>query len=201
LQKAAQALRALHSVTVDVKYPPGVTLPGEGFKNYQVISSSSKIRLPSGDSFTTAKIKTDLGLVDADILTVADSAYLRLFRFLPYQPVSAADYPSPRQMFNAGTGLAAILPRGVNPQYQGTEIIDQHECQKVATSFSGTLVAGAVPLLSGVADVHTELCIDSNSFQIRKAVLNGEFVTPGQKARVEVHLHDFDAPVQIPNPA
>jgi hypothetical protein len=203
LHKAAQALLASHSATVDVKYPPGVPLEAPGFKNYQVVSSTSRIKLPGGDSFTTVKVKGEAGALDVEIVTIADTMYIRLFSFLPYSaltPAQRAELPSPSRIFSSTDGLPAVLPRGGDPRLEQSESVDQHDCLKVATSYDGGQVARVLPLLGGAGTVQTVLWIDSSSFQVRRAVLTGAFVTAGQSSQVEVHLHDFDAPVVIPSP-
>jgi hypothetical protein len=198
LLRAAQAMLAISSVTVDVKYPAGVT-----FQGYQLVSSTSKVKLPSGDSFTTAILKTEAGAVSAEVLTLGDKVYVRLFSFLPYEPVpddQRAAYPSPGRMFSRGGGLPAIVPHGRNPQYQGSERVDQNDCQKVAATYDAESVGRAVPLLGGKGTVNALLWIDNGAFQVRKALLTGPFTSSGQNVQVEVHLHDFNAAVQIPSP-
>jgi hypothetical protein len=197
LRESAQALAGLKSVSADVKFVSGkVELQG-----FTLDSASTKLRLPS-DSDTTFKVKQGDFLVNVRVVIAGGKAFIQLPFSQPQELTAeqAAEIPDLSRLFDREHGLPAILGQGRSPTLQGSEQVDGVDCYKVATSYTADQIGS---LLSGMqaADVSTVFWIGQSDKLVRKATLTGAFDPSGGKATVEVHLHDFDKPVQISPPA
>ena len=190
-------MSALHSVTADLTFGPGVTLQG-----FTLVSAQSKIKPPS-DSDSTFKVKQQDFLVDVRVVTVGGAYYLKV----PFSPFTqlpadqAASLPDPARLMDPAHGLPALMGSGRKPSFAGSEKVDGHDCSKVSALYSASDVAAV--LGTGVkpsGDVTAVFWIGKDDHLVRRLTLTGQLVAAGQSSSVDVHLHDFDAPLDIQKP-
>jgi hypothetical protein len=197
LRDAGRAMGQLKTVSADVKFASGkVELQG-----FTLDSASTKVRLPS-DSDTTFKVKQGDFLVNVRVLTAGGNVYIQL-PFSPMQqltPAQAAEIPNLSALFDSQHGLPVVLGEGRSPALQGSEQVDGVDCYKVAATYTADQL-GSVLGLKPAGDVGAVFWIGQTDKLVRKAVLTGDFDQSGSRASVDVHLHDFNKPVEITPPA
>src|SRR5207302_8841362 len=164
-------------------------------------SASSKVQLP-GDSDTTFKVKQGDFLVDLRVVTSGGKVFVKL-PFTPFQELTAQqakEIPDVSLLFDARSGLPALLQVGKSPTYQGTEQVAGTDCDKVAVTYSaaqvGQLLGGR---LAPQGDVHATVWVARSDHLVRKTVLSGRFTSAGT-SQVEVDLHNFNQPMAIAVP-
>jgi hypothetical protein len=112
----------------------------------------------------------------------------------------AQEIPDVSRLFNARSGLPALLQAGRSPSYQGTEQVAGTDCDKVAVTYAadqvGQLLGGR---LAPHSDVRATVWVARSDHLVRKTVLSGRFTSSGT-SQVEVDLHDFNQPMAITAP-
>jgi hypothetical protein len=198
LRDSANAMAGLRTVSADVKFTAGkVTLQG-----FTLDSASTKVRLPH-DSDTLFKVKQGDFLVNVRVLTLGGKVYVQL----PFSPLTelppeqAKEVPDLSGLFDSQHGLPAVIPQGRSPQLQGSEQLEGVDCYKVATTYTADQVASLLGAFRPGGDVAAVLWIGQSDKLIRKVTLTGPFEEGGGSATVQVQLHDFNKPVEIPAPA
>lgn len=209
LRSSAKAMASVHSLAADLKFGPGVVVQG-----LTLSSASTRISLPS-DSDTTFKVRQGDFLVDVRLLTTGGRAYLQLpfSKFTALSPEQSAELPSLALMFDSQHGLPSVLPRARNAQWVAAEKVGGVDCDRVSAVYStsdAASLAPAAPAASGAAsaasgaaisgDVKAVLWAGVSDHLLRRAVLTGPLMGPGQDVTVDVTLHDFNAPVTITPP-
>ena len=130
----------------------------------------------------------------------------RIFVRLPFSPFveltgqQAQEIPDVSQLFDARSGLLALLREGKDPSYQGTEQVGGVDCDKVGATYTAAQVSG---LLGGrftpQGDVHAVVWAGRSDHLVRRTVLSGKLTSSGV-SKVQVDLHDFNRPVVITAP-
>src|SRR5205823_1207089 len=118
LADAGQATSTVRSVAADVKFS-GAKIQVQGLT---LTSASSKLQLP-GDSDTTFKVQQGDIPIDLRVVTTGGRIFVRL-PFSPFVELTgqqAQEIPDVSQLFDARSGLLALLREGKDPSYQGTE--------------------------------------------------------------------------------
>jgi hypothetical protein len=113
---------------------------------------------------------------------------------------TAAEVPDLAKLFDATTGLPAMIPEGLNPKYLGTEKVGDVDSHKVGATYSAAQIAKLLPQLSSSGDVAATIWVGGSDHLIRKAVLSGPFGDGGIASTVEIDLSAFNAPVAIASP-
>ncbi len=197
LRQAEQAMSALHSVSADVKFGPGITIAGVA-----LTSASSRIQLPSG-SETVFKVKQGDFLVDLQVVTTGGHIYMRLpfSSFTELTGDQAREIPNVSSLMDPNSGLPAVLASGRGAKLQGTEQVSGVDCYKVSTTFTadqlGQLLGGIKP----AGDVQATIWTGRSDHYVRRVTLNGPLLEAGKVVRVQVDLHDFNNPVVIATPS
>jgi len=197
LADAGQDTSTVRSVAADVKFS-GAKIQVQGLT---LTSASSKLRLP-GDSDTTFKVQQGDIPIDLRVVTTGGRIFIRL-PFSPFVELTgqqAGEIPDVSQLFDARSGLPALLRAGKDASYQGTEQVGGVDCDKVAATYTAAQVGG---LFGGrftpQGDVHAVVWAGRSDHLVRRTVLSGKLTSSGV-SRVEVDLHDFNRPVVITAP-
>jgi lipoprotein LprG len=197
LRQAAQSMSGLHSVAADVKFGPGIVLQG-----LTLSSATTKVQLP-GESDTILKVKQGDFLVDVRVVTSSGHVFLRL-PFSQFTEVSADEaraVPDLSQLFDAKSGLPAVLPAGKDPKDLGTEQVGGVDTNKVSATYPadliGQMLAGAV---QPAGDIVATIWVDTTDHFVRRVILDGPFLEKGKDVRVQIDLHDFNQPVKVVTP-
>jgi hypothetical protein len=197
LDQGATALAAIHSVAVEMKFGPGASYVG-----LTLVSASGKVRLPT-DSDTTFKAQqTKDSLIELRLLTLADGVYVQA-PFVGFQKLPASEaerVPSVSRIFDATTGLPALMRQGKQLEAQGEETVSGIDCYKVHASYPSAVVGQAVQAVTPTGDIAATLWIGRSDHLLRKARLDGELYESGKNTYLEVRLHDFNASFDIHNP-
>lgn len=195
LGDAGRAMAGLHSVSADVKFGPGITLQG-----LTLSSATSKIQLPS-DSDTVFKVKQGDFLLDLRVVTTGGHVYLRLpfSGFTEATPEQAKEVPNLSGLFDRSNGLPAILSRGQDQRYLGTEQVAGVTCDKVSSTYTADQV-GQILSIKPAGEVRTTVWAGQSDHYVRKVTLSGPLLEAGKVVQVEIDLHDFNQPVSIPTP-
>ena len=197
LRQAGQAMAALHSVSADVKFGPGITLQG-----LTLTSATSKIAVPSS-SDTVFKVKQGDFLVDLRVITLDDHVYLQL-PFSPFaelSPDQAKEVPDLAALFDQRSGLPAVLTSGTDTKSQGTGQIAGVDTNVVATTFTADQVGQLLGGFRPAGDVRATIWAGQSDHDVRQVVLSGPLLKAGSNVQVQVNLHDFDKPVAIATPS
>jgi hypothetical protein len=115
-------------------------------------------------------------------------------------PAEAQQYPVISRMLDKNNGLAPAIARGRDSKVSGSEQVDGVDCDKVSALFGPSELNQALAPLSLKGDVKTVLWIGKSDHLVRKVRFEGPLFVAGTNTFAEVHLHDFNAPVDIPSP-
>ena len=195
LRDAGHAMTSIRSVKADAKFGPGVTLQG-----LTLTAASTFVQLPD-QSDTTFKVKQGDFLVDVRVVTSGGHVYLRLpfSRFTELSGAQAAEIPDLKRLFDAQTGLAAVLPAGRSPSFQGTDKVGGTDCDKVATGYTAAQI-GQLLGITPAGPVSATVWAAQSDPIVRRVSLSGPLLQAGKNVQVQVELHDFNRPVEITVP-
>jgi hypothetical protein len=197
LREAGAAMAKLNTVTATLKFTNGTV----SFQGYVLTSATAAVRLPT-DSDTVYKVKYQDLLIGLEVVITGGHIYLRppFSGFTEVTGKTAAEVPDLAKLFDATTGLPAMIPEGLNPKYLGTEKVGDVDSHKVGATYSAAQVAKLLPQLSSSGDVAATIWVGGSDHLIRKAVLSGPFGDGGIASTVEIDLSAFNAPVAIASP-
>lgn len=196
LRQAGQALTGLKTVSADARFGDGIVYQG-----MTLTSATTRVRLPS-DSETDIKLKQGDFLVEVRLITIGNRAWLRLplSRYSELTPDQSAALPNISRIFNAHSGLPALLAGGGSPRAQGSETVGGVNCQKVAASYTSAEVGRLLgPTPSG--GVRVTLWVGNDDHLLRRVWLTGPLLEAGSATTVRIDLRDFNRPVDIQQPA
>ena len=170
------------------------------FQGYLLTSATAAVRLP--DSDTVYKVKYQDLLIGLEVVITGGHVYLRppFSGFTEVTGKTAAEVPDLAKLFDATTGLPAMIPAGHDLTYIGTEKVAQVDSRKIGAIYSAAQIAKLLPQLSSTGDVTATIWVGGSDHLIRKAVLSGPFGDAGAASTVEIDLSGFNAPVAIASP-
>jgi len=197
LREAGAAMAKLNTVTATLKFTNGTV----SFQGYVLTSATAAVRLPT-DSDTVYKVKYQDLLIGLEVVITGGHIYLRppFSGFTEVTGKTAAEVSDLAKLFDATTGLPAMIPEGLNPKYLGTEKVGDVDSHKVGATYSAAQIAKLLPQLSSSGDVAATIWVGGSDHLIRKAVLSGPFGDGGIASTVEIDLSAFNAPVAIASP-
>ena len=130
--------------------------------------------------------------------------YFRPTQFLAFaqlSPQTAAQYPEAARLFDPATGIPTDIPKGKDARLDGSESVDGHDCYRVSATYTAATLGSAFQPLTLPAAVRATLWIDRQSRLPRRVRVDGHLYQPTRNSFIDVHLHDFDRPVDIRPPA
>ena len=197
LREAGTAMAKLHTVNATLKFTKGTV----SFQGYVLTSAAAAVRLPS-DSDTIYKVKYQDLLIGLEVVITGGHVFLRppFSGFTEVTGKTAAEVPDLAKLFDATTGLPAMIPAGHNPTSMGTEKVGDVDSYRVAATYTGAQIAKLFPQLSSSGDVAATIWVGGSDHLIRKAVLSGPFADGGTDGSVEIDLGAFNAAVAIASP-
>jgi hypothetical protein len=196
LREAGQAMTSIKTAAFDFKFGPGAAAFG-----FTLDSGSGKAHLPDATD-TTLKASSGQTLLEFEVLTVAGHVYFRapLIGFSELTGDRAAAIPDMTRVLDPAHGLASLIPRGKSPRYVGDESVDGHDCYHISATYSGAEVGDVIAVLKPTGDVDVNLWIDKSTHTVRRALMAGHLFETSRSSTLEVHLHDFDVPIDIQKP-
>lgn len=197
LREAGAAMAKLNTVSATLKFTKGAI----SFQSYVLDSATAAVRLPA-DSDTTYKVKYQDFLIGLEVVITGGHVFLRppLSGFTEVTGKAAAEVPDLAKLFNATTGLPAMIPAGQNLTYVGTEKVGEVDSHKIGATYSAAQIAKLLPQLTSTGDVTATIWVGGSDHLIRKAVLSGPFGDGGAASTVEIDLSGFNATVAIATP-
>ena len=197
LKQGASAIGSLKTVTATLKVTKGTI----SFQGFALVSATAAIRLPDVSDTVYLVREQDLQ-IGLEVVIIGGQVFLKppLLRFEPLTAKQAADIPDLARLFDAVTGLPAVVPLGRNPKYLGVETIDNVDSHRVEATYTADQVKGMLPQLSSQSDVDAVIWVGGSDHYIRKAVLTGKFGDNSGDATVEVDLKGFNGSVNIASP-
>jgi LppX/LprAFG-like lipoprotein len=198
LREGAAAMAQLKTVSATLKMTKG-TVSLQGFA---LVGAKTAVRLPS-ESDTTYTVKEQDISFSLEVVITGGHVYVHL-PLSTLQEASASEaavFPDMARLFDAGTGLPAVVPAGSNPRYVSTDQVGGQAAYQVSTTYSPDQIRSLLPQLSSSGPVAARVWVGVTDHQIRKAVLDGAFGDNGKEAAVEVDITGFDAPVAITSPS
>ncbi len=197
LRDGASAMAKVRSVSATLKLTKGVV----SIKGFTLVSAKTSVRMPT-DSDTVYTVKQqDVSFV-LEIVIVGGHVYEHI-PFSPFQEVAGAEataFPNMAKLFDASSGLPAVIPAGTQPKYVASEQLDGKTVDHVSTQYTPEQVRGLLAYLNSAGPVNADIWVGSDHF-IPKAVLEGDFGDGGKDAAVEVDLTNFNGTVSITSPA
>jgi lipoprotein LprG len=166
-----------------------------------LVSAKAALRLPT-DSDTVYTVRQQDVQIALEVIIAGGHIYLHL-PFSGYNELTgkdATDIPDLAKLFDATSGLPAIIPAGRNPKYLAAEQVQGVDSHKVGATYSATQIHGMLPQLNSSGDVEAVIWIGGSDHLIRKAVLSGPFGDNGSPSSVEVDLSGFNGSVTISSP-
>ncbi len=172
LKQGASAIGGLKTVNATLKVTKGTI----SFQGFALVSATAAIRLPDVSDTVYLVREQDLQL-GLEVVIIGGQVFLKppLLRFEPLTAKQAADIPNLALLFDAVTGLPAVVPLGRNPKYLGVETIDNVDSHRVEATYTADQVKGMLPQLSSQSDVDAVIWVGGSDHYIRKAVLTGKF--------------------------
>ena len=197
LKQGGSTIGGLKTVTATLKVTKGTI----SFQGFALVSATAAIRLPDVSDTVYLVRQQDLQL-GLEVVIIGGQVFLKppLLRFEPLTAAQAADIPDLARLFDAVTGLPAVVPLGRSPKYLGAETIDNVDSHRVEATYTADQVKGMLAQLSSQGDVDAVIWVGGSDHYIRKAVLTGKFGDNGGDATVEVDLKGFNASVTIASP-
>ncbi len=171
LQAAGSTTANLKSVKLDLKFGAGFTVQG-----IELVSATGVFRAPA-DSDLLAKSRTGAGFLEPELLTIGGKIYFKAIQFQAFQEL---------------TRSARLDP---------AEAVDGVDCYKVEAAYGPAELNDAVAPLHLTDDIKVTLWVGRSDHLVRRVRLEGHLFTADNSTSAEVHLHDFDSPVDIPSPA
>lgn len=187
----------LKTVHANLKFTKGTV----SFRGFALVAAKASVRLP-GDSDATYTVRQQDVQIALEVIIAGGNVYLHL-PFSGYNQLTgadAADIPDLAKLFDAKTGLPAVIPAGLSPKNVGAEKVDGVDSNKVEATYSASQIHSMLPQLNSAGDVDAIFWIGASDHLIRRAVLAGLFGDNGTASSVEVDLSGFNASVTIPTP-
>jgi hypothetical protein len=198
LREGAAAMAQLRTVSATLKMTKG-TVSLQGFA---LVGARTAVRLPS-DSDTTYTVKEQDISFSLEVVITGGHVYVHLpLSTLQEATASeAAVFPDMARLFDAKTGLPAVVPAGSSPRYVSTDQVGGQPAYQVSTTYSPDQIKSMLSQLNSSGPVAARVWVGVADHEIRKAVLDGAFGDNGKEAAVEVDITGFDAPVVITSPS
>ena len=187
----------LKTVHANLKFTKGTVT----FRGFALVAARAAVRLP-GDSDATYTVRQQDVQIALEVIIAGGHVYLHL-PFSGYNELTgadAADIPDLAKLFDAKTGLPAVIPAGRNPKNLGAEKVDEVDSNKVEATYDASQIQSMLPQLKSSGDVDALFWIGGSDHLIRKAVLSGLFGDNGTPSSVEVDLSGFNGSITIPTP-
>ena len=187
----------LKTVHANLKFTKGTVT----FRGFALVAARAAVRLP-GDSDATYTVRQQDVQIALEVIIAGGHVYLHL-PFSGYNELTgadAADIPDLAKLFDAKTGLPAVIPASRKPKNLGAEKVDGVDSNKVEATYDASQIRGMLPQLNSSGDVDAIFWIGGSDHLIRKAVLSGLFGDNGTPSSVEVDLSGFNGSVTIPTP-
>ncbi len=197
LRDGGAAMAKLKSVHANLKFTKGTV----SFRGFALVTAKTGVRLPA-DSDTTYTVRQQDVQIALEVIIAGGHVYLHL-PFSGYNELTGADaaeIPDLAKLFDAKTGLPAVIPAGRSPKYLAVEQIDSVDSHKVEATYTTSQIHSMLPQLNSSGDVDAVIWVGGSDHLIRKAVLSGPFGDNGVASSVEVDLSGFDAAVTIATP-
>lgn len=196
LRDAGKAMGELKTVAADIKVVKGIVT----LDNFRLASASTKMRLPA-DSDSTVKVMQSDFLVEIRLVTLNGHYYAKFpfYGFTELTPQQAGQFPDVSRLFDPARGLPAVIPQGKNPKLGAADKVDGVDTDRVDATFTADQI-GQMLGLKPAGDVATTFWIGQKDHLVRKVVLTGLLSQADKPATVEVHLHDFNTPIDIQDP-
>ncbi|OLC24261.1 MAG: hypothetical protein AUG06_03145 [Actinobacteria bacterium 13_1_20CM_2_65_11] len=198
LRDGGAAMAKLKTVHANLKFTKGTV----SFRGFTLVAAKTAVRLPA-DSDTTYTVRQKDVQLALEVIISGGNVYLHL-PFSGYNELTgadAADIPDLAKLFDAKSGLPAVIPAGRAPKYVAVEQVDGVDSHKVEATYTTTQIHSMLPQLTSSGDVDAVIWIGGSDHLIRKAVLSGPFGDNGAASSVEVDLSGFDGAVTIATPA
>jgi outer membrane lipoprotein-sorting protein len=198
LKEAGAAMAKLRTVSATLKFTKGTI----SFQGYVLTSATAAVRLPA-DSDTIYKVKYQDLLIGLEVVITGGHVYIRppFSGFTVVTGKNAAEVPDLAKLFDAQTGLPAMIPGGQNLNYVGNEKVGEVDSREVSAIYTAAQIAKLLPQLSSTGDVAATIWVGGSDHLIRKAVLSGPFGDGGTSSSVEIDLSGFNTAVAIPSPS
>jgi hypothetical protein len=198
LRDSANAMANVRTVSATLKLTKGVV----SIKGFTLVSARTSVRMPT-DSDTVYTVKQEDVSFALEIVIAGGHVYEHI-PFTPFREVTGAEakaFPDMAKLFDAATGLPAIIPAGTATKYVASEQLDGKQVDHVTTQYTPEQVRGLLAYLNSSGPVSANLWVRSSDHLIPKAVLDGAFGDLGKDAAVEVDITNFNGTVSITSPA
>jgi hypothetical protein len=202
LRDAATALKAVKTVQMDFKFGAGATVQLSGL-TVDLVTATAKVKLPT-DSELVGRVKQGDNIVEARIVTVGSDTYVKAVSFLPatkLSPTDAAQYPNAARLTNPDSGLPSAMAKGQGATISGTESVDGHDSYQVDATYTPDDLRAALTPFTPADKLQVTFWIAKDDHLVRRALIKGHIFNPTSDSSIEVHLHDFNAAVDITPPA
>jgi len=198
LRDGGHAMANVRSVSATLKLTKGVV----SIKGFVLVSARTSVRLP-GDSDTVYTVKQQDVSFALEIVIAGGHVYEHI-PFTPFREVTGAEataFPDMAKLFDASTGLPAVIPAGSQTRYVANEQLDGKNVDHVSTVYTPEQVHSLLVYLNSSGPVTANIWVRGSDHLIPKAVLEGAFGDAGKDAAVEVDLTNFNGAVSITSPA
>jgi hypothetical protein len=198
LRDGAAAMAQLKTVSATLKMTKGIV----SLQGFALVGAKTAVRLPS-DSDTTYTVKEQDISFSLEVVITGGRVYvhLPLSTLQEASTAEAAVFPDMARLFDAKTGLPAVIPAGSKPRYVSTDQVGGQSAYQVSATYSPDQIRSLLSQLSSTGPVAAHVWVGVADHEIRKAVLDGAFGDNGKEAAVEVDITGFDAPVAITSPS
>lgn len=198
LRDSATAMASVRTVGATLKLTKGVVT----IKGFRLVSARTAVRMPS-DSDTVYTVKQQDVSFALEIVIVGGHVYEHI-PFTPLREVTGAEaqaFPDMAKLFDATTGLPAIIPAGTGTRYVASEQLDGKQVDHVSTQYTPEQVRSLLAYLNSSGPVTANLWVRGSDHLIPKAALEGAFGDGGKDAAVEVDISNFNGTVSITSPS
>lgn len=198
LRQGAGAMAKLKTVTATLKFTKGTV----SFQGFTLASAKAAVRLP-GDSDATYTVKDQDLSISIEVVIAGGHVFVHV-PFSTFQEVTGTDaaaIPDLAKLFDAATGLPAVIPAGRNAKYLGHDQAGGVDTYRISATYSADQVHSMLAQLSSSGDVDAVIWVGTSDHLIRKATLDGPFGDGGKESAVEVDIAGFNSSVSITSPS
>lgn len=141
--------------------------------------------------------------LDLEVVSVDGTVYAQLPFSGGFQEVDAAEYgfSDPGALLDPETGISQFLSEAEEAEFGDERRVDGVVVQDVTAQVPGEIVAQILANENPSEPVDAEFSIETDTGELRRAVLTGPFYSADEDATYTLELSDFGADVEITPPA
>lgn len=203
-EETAAELLERAKVTLDETESVHFVLTSEGVpaNATTVIGGEGDLARPSAFE-GTLQVQALGASLDLEVISVDGAVYAQLPFTSSFQEIDAEQYgfSDPGTLLDPETGISQFLSEAEQAEFGDERRVDGVVVQDVTAQVPGEVVAQVLDNANPSEPVDANFSIETDSGELRRAVLTGPFYSGDEDATYSLELSDFGADVEITPPS